>query len=33
LPLQHRAKLIVCEEIDQIYNVIKNLKMPKRFVV
>ncbi|MFY5224621.1 TIGR00730 family Rossman fold protein, partial [Acinetobacter baumannii] len=26
-------KLIVCEEIDQIYNVIKNLKMPKRFVV
>ncbi|MDW7585446.1 TIGR00730 family Rossman fold protein, partial [Acinetobacter baumannii] len=24
---------IVCEEIDQIYNVIKNLKMPKRFVV
>ncbi|MBJ9425111.1 LOG family protein [Acinetobacter seifertii] len=33
LPLQHRAKLIVCEEIDQIYNVIRNLKMPKRFVV
>ncbi len=33
LPLQHRAKLIVCDDVDQIYNVIKNLKMPKRFVV
>jgi len=33
LPLQHRAKLIVCDDVNQIYNVIKNLKMPKRFVV
>jgi predicted Rossmann-fold nucleotide-binding protein len=29
-PLQHRAKLIVCDEIDQIYNVIKNLKNAKK---
>lgn len=33
LPPQHRAKLIVCEDIEQIYSVINNLKTLKRFVV
>ncbi len=33
LPPQHRAKLIVCNNADQIYNAIKNLETPKHFVV
>ncbi|KAF5278745.1 hypothetical protein FQR65_LT15553 [Abscondita terminalis] len=33
LPPQHRAKLIVCNHADQIYNAIKNLEAPKQFVV
>lgn len=32
LPPQHRAKLIVCEHADQIYNSLLNLNTPKRFV-
>ena len=33
LPPQHRAKLIVCNHADQIFNAIKNLTGPKNFVV
>ncbi|WP_130803579.1 TIGR00730 family Rossman fold protein [Acinetobacter ihumii] len=33
LPPQHRAKLIVCNCIEEIYTTIKNLNMPSRFVV
>lgn len=33
LPPQHRAKLIVCEHADQIYNTLLNLDAPQRFVV
>ena len=33
LPPQHRAKLIVCNCIEEIYTTIKNLSMPSRFVV
>ena len=29
LPPQHRAKLIVCEQAQQIYNVLQNLETPK----
>jgi len=33
LPPQHRAKLIVCNHKDQIFNAIKNLEAPKQFVI
>ena len=33
LPPQHRAKLIVCNHADQIFNAIKNLKSPQHFMV
>ena len=33
LPPQHRAKLIVCNHSDQIFNAIKNLNNPEKFVV
>ncbi|NHB59226.1 TIGR00730 family Rossman fold protein [Acinetobacter sp. 194] len=33
LPPQHRAKLIICDQADQIYSVIHNLKHPKNMVV
>ncbi len=33
LPPQHRAKLIVCNNANQIYNAIKNLEAPKHFIV
>ena len=33
LPPQHRAKLIVCENERQIFNVINNLESPKQFVI
>ena len=33
LPPQHRAKLIVCHCIEEIYTTIKNLNQPSRFVV
>lgn len=33
LPPQHRAKLIVCNNQQQIFNVLKNLKSPKNIVV
>lgn len=33
LPPQHRAKLIVCNHPEEIYNAIKNLEAPKQFVV
>ncbi len=33
LPPQHRAKLIVCNHADQIFNAIQNLKSPQHFVV
>lgn len=33
LPPQHRAKLIVCESEEQIFNVLRNLNSPKTFVV
>lgn len=33
LPPQHRAKLIVCNNANQIYNAIKNLEAPKKFIV
>ena len=33
IPPQHRAKLIVCNHVDQIYNAIKNLEAPQKFVV
>ena len=33
LPPQHRAKLIVCNHSDQIFNAIKNLNHPEKFVV
>lgn len=33
LPPQHRAKLIVCENERQIFNVINNLETPKQFVI
>ncbi|SPL70470.1 LOG family protein [Acinetobacter stercoris] len=33
LPPQHRAKLIVCEHKYQIFNAIKNLEHPAKFVV
>lgn len=33
LPPQHRAKLIVCNHADQIFNAIKSLENPKEFVV
>ena len=32
LPPQHRAKLIVCNHSDQIFNAIKNLNNPEKFV-
>ena len=33
LPPQHRAKLIVCNNVQDIYNALKNLSAPKNFVV
>ena len=33
IPPQHRAKLIVCDHAHQIFNAIKNLECPKKFVV
>ena len=33
LPPQHRAKLIVCQSIEEIYSTIKNLNQPSHFVV
>ena len=33
LPPQHRAKLIVCNHSDQIFNAIRNLNNPEKFVV
>ncbi|OTG67268.1 TIGR00730 family Rossman fold protein [Acinetobacter silvestris] len=33
LPPQHRAKLIVCNHADQIFNAIKSLDSPEHFVV
>ncbi|WP_111895004.1 TIGR00730 family Rossman fold protein [Acinetobacter sp. MB5] len=33
LPPQHRAKLIVCQNISEIYTAINNLKMPVSFVI
>lgn len=33
LPPQHRAKLIVCEHAQQIFNALQNLDCPKDFVV
>lgn len=33
LPPQHRAKLIVCDNAQQIYNAIQNLNCPAQFVV
>lgn len=33
LPPQHRAKLIVCNHVQDIYNALQNLSAPKNFVV
>lgn len=33
LPQQHRAKVIICQSLDEIFNVIQNLKTPKQFVI
>ncbi len=33
LPAQHRAKLIVCEHAEQIYNVLKNLNAPSNVML
>lgn len=33
LPPQHRAKVIICQSLDEIFNVIQNLKTPKQFVI
>jgi len=33
LPPQHRAKLIVCQSISEIYTAINNLKIPASFVI
>jgi predicted Rossmann-fold nucleotide-binding protein len=33
LPPQHRAKLIICQNISEIYTAINNLKMPVSFVI
>lgn len=33
LPAQHRAKLIVCEHAEQIYNVLKNLNAPSNVLL
>lgn len=33
LPPQHRAKLIVCNSVEDIYTAIKNLNLPSHFVV
>lgn len=33
LPPQHRAKIIVCDHAEQIFNAIRSLKNPEKFVV
>lgn len=33
LPPQHRAKVLVCDHVDQVLNVLKNLNSPQKLVV